>query len=539
MAEYNYSNEAATAFLTALLAYVEMAKACESKHTSIASSGVTSHLQGVAVASPHGSTSRVHHSAIGDPAVWPLQNSNGSACTCVPERSTISSSSVTPFSTRFPDKNNNDSSPLTISITIPTSGSKNNFSVAASYTAPAPVNAPTVVPVQRPVQKGNGRVAHKTKRISTDNAGQLEDRIAEDTKGDIEAWLEAVYERFFVVFPAAADQGIYFVKMELENNELKHVEHVFQMTLFNVPNVILWAMYSDYIRRQKNLTRDTGENARAVVNQNYEFLLNNVRFDREPGGIWTEYIEFVKSSLGRVGGSSGKTNRRWPPYERCIKGPLPCPFEERSCGGRSSTCSNKARKHLQEYSPMFITARYCLNELSNIAKGLRLDRLSRLAPAPGYDGYHDYSKDPAGLRTRIIHVFNQALIALRFWPEMWFDAAEWCFANGIDNQGGEFLNQGMVANPESCILYFKYAERLEATIIIEGGEEALIRKGEPVSKPHDQLRNRLYELGRKIELNEKEDPALIADAFELTNPHNAEDDSVQGGQGCPSGDIEE
>ncbi|KAG0133404.1 hypothetical protein HOY82DRAFT_641051 [Tuber indicum] len=554
MGEYNYSNDAATEFLNALLADLEMAKTgsessalmgkserngepgelcdevegdihlkiSESIDTSTASSDATYLLPGVAVA-------KGYLSAMGDPAVQPLLNSNSGACTGLQERSTIPSYSVTLFSTRFPDKNNNHSSPLTIFITNPTSGLSNNDCLHASSIAPGPVNAPsTVGPAHRP-----------TKRFAKDIARHLVDRITEYPKGDIDAWLGAieeqrkhtklddvrtVYEGFFVVSPAAADQWISY---------LQHVERIFQMSLFNVPNVVLRSMYLDYIRRQYNLTRDTGGKASAVVNQCYELLLNNVGFDREAGGIWTEYIEF------------GQNQQKVDTLRKVYQWAVTMPVQGVELLWKEYILLEQglnkltARKHLQEYSPMFITTRYCLNEQSKITKGLRLDTLSRLAPSPGYAGFQDYTnkvelrirwiqwekgeplvakEDPAGLRTRIIHVFNEALMALRFWPEMWFDAAEWCFANGIDNQGGEFLNQGTVANPGSCILYFKYAERLEATTIIEGGEEALIRKGELVRKPHDQLRNRLYELVRKIELNEKEDPALIADAFELTNP---------------------
>ncbi|KAG0137651.1 hypothetical protein HOY82DRAFT_535345 [Tuber indicum] len=222
MAEYNYSRNAATVFLNALLADLEMAKAGsesralmmkpeligepgegaergapvrdlsdgvegdinvkirESKDTSTASSGVTSHLPVVAVATPQCSISSVNHSAMSDPSVWPLQNSSSSAFPGVQERSTTSSSYVTLFSTRFPDENNNHLSPLTTSLTTPTSGSKNNDSVPASSTTPAPQNATsTVVPVHRPVRKANEIVANKTTRLPWDIAGPLEDRIAE------------------------------------------------------------------------------------------------------------------------------------------------------------------------------------------------------------------------------------------------------------------------------------------------------------------------------------------------------------------------
>lgn len=64
-------------------------------------------------------------------------------------------------------------------------------------------------------------VTHKRKRLPQDRVGQLEDRIAEDSRGDVDAWLNliaehqkkgksdearAVFERFFTVFPACVSE---------------------------------------------------------------------------------------------------------------------------------------------------------------------------------------------------------------------------------------------------------------------------------------------------------------------------------------------
>jgi len=262
MAEHNNSDDADAAFLNALKAEQEMAEARqkaselgeesepigdepgerteqeatfrelsdqveednhlqsnESKDTSTAASGATSLLPGVAVASPDDGPSSVNGSAVGDSAAQPLLNANMGAGPNTQESSAIPSPSVTPVGALVPDENNNDSVPHALSVTSPTAGSNNNDSLPVSSTTPAPVNAPSAaVPVQSPVQKGNSNVANKRKRLPQDIVGQLEDRIAEDPRGDIDAWLalieehrkkgkfddvRAVYERFFVVFPAA------------------------------------------------------------------------------------------------------------------------------------------------------------------------------------------------------------------------------------------------------------------------------------------------------------------------------------------------
>jgi cleavage stimulation factor subunit 3 len=73
----------------------------------------------------------------------------------------------------------------------------------------------------------------------------------------------------------------------------------------------------------------------------------------------------------------------------------------------------------------------------------------------------------------------------------------------------DFLKQGLAANPESCLLTFRYAERLEATIPSEDGEEGQIQKGKAVRKPYDDLLNALYAHITKIQAREKEELARL------------------------------
>lgn len=107
-----------------------------------------------------------------------------------------------------------------------------------------------------------------------------------------------------------AQQWIAYVKMELSNNELMRVEQIFSRSLLNVPNVELWSLYLDYIRRRNNLTTDTGGKARAIVSQAYEFVLNSVGCDREAGKIWSDHVQFVKSGPGNVGGSGWQDQQK-------------------------------------------------------------------------------------------------------------------------------------------------------------------------------------------------------------------------------------
>ncbi len=180
-------------------------------------------------------------------------------------------------------------------------------------------------------------------RLPQDRVGILEDRIADDPRGDIDAWLNliselrsrnklddarAVYERFFKIFPSAvstnqficfcfhfrltiqAEQWIAYANMELENDEFYRMEQIFTRSLPSIPNVQLWSLYLNYIRRRNNLTMDTTGNARQIITQAYEFVLANIGIDKDSGFIWQEYLRFLKSGPGTVGGNTWQDGQK-------------------------------------------------------------------------------------------------------------------------------------------------------------------------------------------------------------------------------------
>lgn len=110
--------------------------------------------------------------------------------------------------------------------------------------------------------------------------------------------------------------------MELDANNLADAERVFTRCLLNVPNVELWSMYLDYIRRRNNLVTDTDGKARTIITQVYEFVLQNIGIDKESGKIWQDYIAFIKSGPGSIGGSAWQDQQKMDSlrkvYQRAI-----------------------------------------------------------------------------------------------------------------------------------------------------------------------------------------------------------------------------
>ncbi|KAH8687146.1 hypothetical protein BGZ60DRAFT_363519 [Tricladium varicosporioides] len=395
-------------------------------------------------------------------------------------------------------------------------------------------------------------------RLPNDRTGILEDRIKDDPRGDLDAWLSlisehrnrnkledarAVYDRFLKMFPQAAEIWVAYAEMELENDNRGAAETIFGSSLLTVPNVQLWSVYLNYIRRVNDLTNDVNGSARMTVSQAYEFVLSNVGMDRDSGRIWQEYIQFIRSAPGQIGGSSWQDQQKMDQlrkaYQKAICVPMSSvnslwkEYDQFEMGLNKIT----GRKFLQEKSPGYMSARSANTSLENLIRGLSRTTLPKLPPAHGFDGEQEYLHqadlwkkwvaweldDPLVLKVdenelfkkRVLYVYKQAIMALRFWPEVWVDAAEWCYDNGLDKEGDTFLNDGIAANPESCLIAFKKADRLESTLAIEQAGKDAAEQGAIVRAPFNKLLDTLYDMTKQLKDREARDLAKLEESLAL------------------------
>lgn len=203
--------------------------------------------------------------------------------------------------------------------------------------------------------------------------------------------------------------------------------------------------------------------------------------------------------------------------------------------------------------------------LESIMRNLKRTTLPRLPPVPGFDGDVEFreqvgnwkrwvaweKEDPLVLKQdelqaynqRVLYCYKQALMALRFWPEMWVDAAEWCFENDIRDgdkeMGTEMLLKGIAANPESVLLALKHACHVEATYPAKEGDKSEYAKA--VQKPYDDVLHTLYAMGDKVKEREKLEINTLkqATAQETATQQSIEKQEGGGGQDRQKSAIEE
>ncbi|KAK4124646.1 hypothetical protein N657DRAFT_595714 [Parathielavia appendiculata] len=397
--------------------------------------------------------------------------------------------------------------------------------------------------------------------VAVDKNSQLEERVRNDPRGAMDAWLALIaehrskndieqsrqtYERFLAIFPQAADIWSEYLTMELDMNNFPEAELIFSKSLLSTLNVNLWTKYLDYIRRRNDLNDSSG-NARQTVSRAYEFVIDNIGLDKDSGKIWAEYIQFIKFGPGTVGGSQWQDQQKMDQlrkaYQRAICVPIANvntlwkEYDQFEMGLNKLT----GRKYLAEKSPSYMSAKSANTALENITRGLQRTTLPRLPPAPGFDGDQEYMEqveiwkkwiaweksDPLDLKDdkdqpdlyqkRILYVYNQALMALRFWPEMWVDAAQWCFDNNITAKDGgpaglDFLTRGIEANPESVLLALKHADYIESTYPIEENDEAKIARGKAVRAPYNKVLDTLYDIVKSVKDRETAEIARIEEA---------------------------
>ncbi|KAL9106940.1 MAG: hypothetical protein Q9227_008063, partial [Pyrenula ochraceoflavens] len=437
----------------------------------------------------------------------------------------------------------------------------------------APVKAPSTSNGVLP----NPTAALPKVRLPHDRVGILEDRIKEDPRGDMTAWFDLIrehkdrnkyqetcrtYDRFFKTFPSAAEKYMEYAQWESDADRLVPMEKIFASTLLQIPHVGLWEMYLKYVRRRNPMRGEDGR-AYKIISDAFDFALKNIGIDKDSGEIWKEYLDFLKAGPGVIGGNNWQDTQKMDTVRAAFKRAVCVPTSALESIWKDynsfemSLNKVNARKLLQERTANYMDARSAYVQMQNITRVLDRTTLPRLPPAPGFQGSEEYMKqvelwnawirfekedglvlrehDPTVYRDRILFTYKQALMALRFWPEMWYSAAEFCFQNGLENQGSDFLKQGVEANPESPLLAFKSADRIELnTSNDEAQDPGNKNRMGKVQEPYNKVLDALYELITKTKAKETKTIAQLqaeASAADISannddRPYAEDDDDV-------------
>ncbi|KFH61759.1 hypothetical protein MVEG_12400 [Podila verticillata NRRL 6337] len=335
--------------------------------------------------------------------------------------------------------------------------------------------------------------------VVTTSDNVFEQRIAEDMY-DTDAWqqllrdvqnendiakVREVFERFLKVFPTSSRHWIDYAEFELKHHHFTEVEAIFQRCLRSVLSVELWKYYLNYIRRI-----NTGPDAKTIITQAYEFVLQHVGLDAESGPIWGDYLFFLKSGQAQ---NTWEEQQRMDAMRRVFQKAVCIPLSNVENIWRDydsfENGLNKltAKKFLQERSAGYMTARMMWKELKKLTDGINRNMLPRpvkwtereLHQLEQWKRWIRWEKsnplnfeDATVLSARIAWTYKQALMSMRFYPEIWFEAANYFNEIGRSDEAVNLLKNACEIMPTSFLLHFAYAEMEESRKNFKEGRQA-------------------------------------------------------------------
>jgi cleavage stimulation factor subunit 3 len=348
---------------------------------------------------------------------------------------------------------------------------------------------------------------------------------------------------------------------EQDNGENGRVEQLLGNSLNKVLDTKMWHFYLNFCRRRHPLINDHEGRNRTLLSQVFEVVLDKVGIDPDAGELWKEYIEFIKSGPGQVGQSGWqdmqKSDLLRKAYQRAVAVPHDDLIKLWKEYDTFETSQNRVagRKNLNEQGASYMTAKSAKTQLDGRLVGLDRTSLPKLPPVYGCEGEDEFGfqvekwqewirweqadelvlkneDDGAQYRKRVLFVLKQATMSLRFYPNIWYDAAVWCFEQGRDDmieEGEKFLDEGIAANPESVLLALKKADRVEGALPAGSSDDIIIQNGTKLDAIYESSLAALYSLRDKYAEREKRVQAGVQEHFANMTPEeeqeNQDDDN--------------
>lgn len=278
-----------------------------------------------------------------------------------------------------------------------------------------------------------------------------------------------IYQRLVTVFPTAAKHWNQYAEAQMAANNNEATKNVFTRCLMNCLHVPLWLTYINFIRK---VNANNGEDGQELTRKAFDFSLNYVGEDITSGPVWLEYIKFLKSLQGNHIVSLRKA------YQKAIATPnhymdqLWIDYQnfERSIN------KDLAKVLLSEYSQKFNTAKAIYWERKKLAGEIDWGMLA--VPPTGspkevlqcmawtkllaFDKENRQRIDIESSNKRVVLTYEQCLMYLYHYPDMWYEYAMWLAKCGSVDAAVKVFERALKALPDSEMLRYAYAELEES-----------------------------------------------------------------------------
>ncbi|KAL3995495.1 Suppressor of forked protein (Suf) family protein [Acanthocheilonema viteae] len=249
--------------------------------------------------------------------------------------------------------------------------------------------------------------------------------------------VRSFYEKLVAQFSNAGRYWKAYIDHELRGKNYENVESLFGRCLIHVLNIDLWKCYVFYVRETKGHL----SSFREKMAQAYEFALDKIGLDMHSYSIYSDYLSFLKSAptVGQYAENQRISAVR-KVYQRGVVTPM-VNIEQlwaEYCAYEKSVNATLAEKLIAERNKEYQVAKRISKSLEQITRGLNRQAVSvpprgTAAEMKQLDMWRKYiqweKSNPLGTEEyayfakRVIYAYEQALLCLGYYPDMWYEAA--------------------------------------------------------------------------------------------------------------------
>uniref|UniRef100_A0A0R3S461 Suf domain-containing protein n=1 Tax=Elaeophora elaphi TaxID=1147741 RepID=A0A0R3S461_9BILA len=249
--------------------------------------------------------------------------------------------------------------------------------------------------------------------------------------------VRSFYEKLVTQFPNAGRYWKAYIDHELRGKNYENVESLFGRCLIHVLNIDLWKCYVFYVRETKGHL----SSFREKMAQAYEFALDKIGLDMHSYSIYSDYLSFLKSAptVGQYAENQRISAVR-KVYQRGVVTPM-INIEQlwaEYCAYEKSVNATLAEKLIAERNKEYQVAKRISKSLEQVTRGLNRQAVSvpprgTAAEMKQLDMWRKYiqweKSNPPGTEEyayfakRVIYAYEQALLCLGYYPDMWYEAA--------------------------------------------------------------------------------------------------------------------
>ncbi|GMM34580.1 cleavage polyadenylation factor subunit [Saccharomycopsis crataegensis] len=251
-----------------------------------------------------------------------------------------------------------------------------------------------------------------------------------------------LYERFLKVFPNNGDIYLKYIDFELSKNENSNAESLYERSLTKCRNLELWKSYINYVRKQNDIITG-GQEARQTVNQSFDIALRNIGIDLNAGSIWEDYIKFI-NEWNPI--SKWEEQQKTELKRKTLKQSVIIPSHKiEDLWTMYTTFENEvnpsnARKYISDTSPQYMLARTWYKEFTGLTR--MLNSFSKTPAKMSIQSHKTWINlekqnklrlsNRRLLNKRIEFAFVKTLEKYPFYPEIWFEFAQFKLSEIVD-----------------------------------------------------------------------------------------------------------